>query len=115
MGDKLSFLGPKAFIGRKPSRNTDVKLNQKPIVGIHNNFTPEARQPNNRENKLAFTSESHAIKIKDSQDDSNESASPTITQKNMNVKLINRSQLVETSYADRQQITITIVEDGDLT
>jgi hypothetical protein len=33
----------------------------------------------------------------------------------MNVKLINRSQLVETSYADRQQITITIVEDGDLT
>ena len=52
MGDKLSFLGPKAFIGRKPSRNTDVvKLNQKPIVGIHNNFTPEVvvRQPNNRE------------------------------------------------------------------
>ena len=79
MGDKLSFLGPKAFIGRKPSRNTDVKLNQKPIVGIHNNFTPEARQPNNRENKLAFTSDSHAIKIKDSQDDSNEGGSPSIT------------------------------------
>jgi hypothetical protein len=33
----------------------------------------------------------------------------------MNVKLINRNQYVEASYADRQQITITIVEDGDST
>ena len=69
MGDKLSFLRPKAFIGKKPSRNTDVKLNQKPIVGIHNYLTPDVRQPNNNENRLAFTSDSHAIKIKDSQDD----------------------------------------------
>ena len=117
MGDKLSFLGPKAFIGKKSSRNTDVKVIQKQqIVGMHKNLTPDTRQqPNNRENKLAFTSDSHAIKIKDAQDFSNEIASPTITNKNMNVKLINRSQLVETSYADRQQITITIVEEGDST